>query len=537
MTCETVSAGARRRVEIMDTTLRDGEQTQGVAMSPQEKLTLAQVLLARLGVDRIEVASARVSSGEQRAVTLITAWAKAQGRLHQVEALGFCDGNRSADWLGEAGCQVMNLLAKGSFKHLDGQLRKTPEQHLADIARTVEYCNRHGIVCNCYPEDWSQGMREDNSYARWILTQLVQLPIQRIMLPDTLGICSPEQVNRYLRELVDLLPPATHLDFHAHNDYGLATANTLAAVNGGAAGVHVTVNGLGERAGNAPLDEVAAGLRDLCRVENGICEGELVECAKMVEIFSGRRLAPNKPISGDAVFTQTAGIHADGDKKGKLYVTELNAERFKRTRTYALGKLAGKASLDINLDRLGLQLSDEQKKLVLERIICLGDQKRAITEDDLPFIISDVLKSPEERLISIEDCVVTTTMNMLPTATIKVRYLEQVRQASATGDGGYDAFMKALRSILQQVEMELPQLVDYEVHIPPGGKTDALVQTTITWEGGLRTRGVDSDQLLAAIDATEHMLNLVLRGGNANGRKSFAELEAPVAPDRRGVSG
>ncbi|MFA5203468.1 MAG: alpha-isopropylmalate synthase regulatory domain-containing protein [Lentisphaeria bacterium] len=500
------------QVEVMDTTLRDGEQTQGVSLSPGEKLTLARTLLERLNVTRIEVASAKVSDGEKKAVGMITAWARKAGLLGRVEVLGFCDVQRSADWVGEAGGTVINLLTKGSYRHLTEQLRKTPAQHLADIAKTLDYCAAHGIVCNCYPEAWSTGLREEsgNDYARWFIRQLAELPIRRIMLADTLGILSPEQTRTYVGELVDGYPKV-HFDFHAHNDYGLATANTLAAVAAGVRGVHVTVNGLGERTGNAPLDEVVVALRDLAGRQTGIEESELVAVSKMVETFSGRRLAANKPICGAAVFTQTAGIHADGDKKGNLYIARLSPQRFNRTTTYALGKLAGKASLDINLDQLGIELDPEQKKLVLDRVIALGDHKQTITQDDLPFIIADVVNAPEQRRLEIVDCLITTTTRLSSTATIKIRLDGREYQDHAAGDGGYDAFMKALRAILKSAGIVLPQLQDYEVHIPPGGKTDALVETTIRWAGGITTRGVDTDQVKAAIVATEKMLNLFLR--------------------------
>ncbi|MHB1190674.1 MAG: alpha-isopropylmalate synthase regulatory domain-containing protein [Armatimonadota bacterium] len=497
-------------IEIMDTTLRDGEQTQGVSILPEEKLNLARVLLDRVKVDRIEIASARVSDGEKRAVTMVTDWAREHGYLDRVEMLGFCDLSKSADWVGEAGGKVINLLTKGSYKHLTEQLRKTPEQHVADIAATVEYCNTHGIECNCYPEDWSGGVLEKGDYADWFIRQIVQLPIRRIMLPDTLGRFSPDQVKEYIGKLV-AEHPEVHFDFHGHNDYGLATANSLVAVQAGAKGLHVTVNGLGERAGNAPLDEVAVSLRDILGLECNVQEAELVNASKMVEVFSGRRIAPNKPISGSAVFTQTAGIHADGDKKGNLYITSLTPERFKRTRTYALGKHSGKASIEMNLKKLGLQLTPEQQQVVLARVIELGDQKKTLTVDDLPFIISDVINSPEEQPVKILDVVVTTSVKLLPSAGVRVSYNDKEYQAHATGNGGYDAFMKALRSITPHIGISLPKLLDYEVHIPPGGRTDALVETTITWEGGIVTRGVDSDQVRAAIDATEKMLNIVIR--------------------------
>jgi D-citramalate synthase len=275
--------------------------------------------------------------------------------------------------------------------------------------------------------------------------------------------------------------------------------------------VHVTVNGLGERTGNAPLDEVVVAVKDMLGITSSVREEELVTVSKMVEAFSGRRLAHNKPVCGWAVFTQTAGIHADGDKKGNLYVTRLTPERFRRTRTYALGKHSGKASLDMNLAKLGVELSNDQKKLVLQRVIELGDQKKSITIDDLPFIISDVLSSPENQVFKVVDYLIKTTMSHTPQASIKISYKGKEYEAKARGDGGYDAFMKALRLIAKRIGVPIPRLLDYEVHIPPGGRTDALVETKITWENELVTRGVDSDQLKAAVIATENMLNLLVR--------------------------
>ncbi|MBL8024746.1 MAG: hypothetical protein JNK54_10805, partial [Elusimicrobia bacterium] len=158
-----VKAGVKEnhfRLEFMDTTLRDGEQTQGVALTSEEKLTLAHVLIEKIGVDRIEVASARVSKGEGKSLRKITAWARKTGVLERIEVLGFCDLNKSADWIREGGGNVMNLLVKGSLKHLQNQLKKTPSQHVDDITKTVEYCAKVGIRCNCYLEDWSNGMQE-----------------------------------------------------------------------------------------------------------------------------------------------------------------------------------------------------------------------------------------------------------------------------------------------------------------------------------------------------------------------------------------
>jgi D-citramalate synthase len=221
------------------------------------------------------------------------------------------------------------------------------------------------------------------------------------------------------------------------------------------------------------------------------------------------------PIVGRDVFTHTAGVHADGDAKGKLYATRLAPKRFGRRRSYALGKLAGKASLDQNLRALGIKLMPENRDLVLQRIIELGDKKHAVTPSDLPFIIADVLKTPEEHRVRIESYEVATSSEALPAASVRIRYKRKTIEERATGDGGYDAFMKAVAKAARKFSLSLPRLVDYRVRIPPGGKTGALVETVITWRSGPRsnpfsTQGVDSDQLAAAVIATEKMLNMVV---------------------------
>ncbi len=242
----------QRHIEIMDTTLRDGEQTSGVSFSAIEKLTIAKLLLTELKVDRIEIASARVSEGEFDAVKKITRWAKANGLLHKVEVLTFVDGEISVEWMIKAGAKVMNLLTKGSLNHLTHQLKKKPEQHFAEIAEVIKLGKKKGIECNVYLEDWSNGMRDSKDYVFQYLDFLSTQPVKRIMLPDTLGVLTPEESFEFVSEIVHRYPKA-HFDFHAHNDYDLGTANVLEALKAGAHGIHLTVNGMGERAGNAPL--------------------------------------------------------------------------------------------------------------------------------------------------------------------------------------------------------------------------------------------------------------------------------------------
>ena len=253
--------GKSVKIEIMDTTLRDGEQTSGVSFVPHEKLMIARLLLEDLKVDRVEVASARVSDGEFEAVKMICDWAARRNLLHKVEVLGFVDGRTSVDWIQRTGCRVINLLCKGSLKHCTQQLKKTPEEHIEDIVNVVRYADELDIAVNVYLEDWSNGMKDSSDYVFQLMDGLKDTSIKRYMLPDTLGILNPLQVIEFMRKMKKRYPH-THFDFHAHNDYDLAVSNVLAAVLSGVKGLHTTINGLGERAGNAPLASVQAILKD-----------------------------------------------------------------------------------------------------------------------------------------------------------------------------------------------------------------------------------------------------------------------------------
>lgn len=499
-------------IEIMDSTLRDGEQTNGVSFLPHEKLMIAKMLLNDINVDRVEVASARVSEGEKDAVKMICRYAQQIGKLGNVEVLGFVDGKSSIDWISDCGCKVINLLAKGSLKHCVGQLHKTVKEHINDILYSLDYAKSKGMDVNVYLEDWSNGMKLSPEYVYEVLDVLTQKDIKRFMLPDTLGVLNPLQVIEYMRKMVKRYP-SVHFDFHAHNDYDLAVSNSLAAVLSGAKGLHVTVNGLGERCGNAPLSSVQVILKDQFNAKTNIQEDRLNDISRLVEGYSGISIAPNQPIVGENVFTQVAGVHADGDNKANLYSNALMPERFGRKREYALGKTSGKANIDRNLRELGLELTPEQTRKVTQRITELGDRKEIVTQEDLPFIVSDVLKHnvPDDR-VRLVSYMVSSAYGLKPIASVKVDIDGKQYEADAMGDGQYDAFVKALRKIYKNsLGRTFPTLENYSVTIPPGGRTDALVQTVITWNDRgktIRTRGLDADQTEAAIKATMKMLNI-----------------------------
>ena len=497
----------------MDTTLRDGEQTSGVSFVPHEKLLIARMLLRDVNVDRIEVASARVSEGEKEAVKSICRWARQAGMLERVEVLGFVDGHTSLDWINDCGCRNINLLCKGSERHCTHQLRKTLDEHVADIRNSIDYADQLGIGVNVYLEDWSNGMKDSPEYVFALVEALRHTSVRRFMLPDTLGVLNPLSMIEYMRKMVKRFPDL-HFDFHAHNDYDLAISNVLAAVLSGCRGIHTAINGLGERAGNAPLSSVQAILRDHFQAQTNIHEEKLNEASRLVESLSGIAIPPNKPIVGDSVFTQVAGVHADGDNKNNLYCNDLKPERFGRKREYALGKNSGKANILRNLEELGLELTPEQTKLVTERIIELGDKKQIITQDDLPYIVNDVLKhaAPDDR-VRLRSYMVSTAYGLKPMASVKLEVNGNVYEESAIGDGMYDAFIHAVRHIYRDhLQRPFPWLTNYAVSIPPGGRTDALVQTSISWtynDRAYRTRALDADQTEAAIKATIKMLNLI----------------------------
>jgi len=500
------------KITIMDTTLRDGEQTSGVSFTESEKLNIAKLILEDLKVDRLEVASARVSEGEFKGAKNIFDWANQKGYIDRIEVLGFVDDWQSINWIKSAGGKVLNLLTKGSLKHCQYQLRKTPEQHIADIRVVLKNAKEAGVRVNVYFEDWSNGMRNSPEYMYQMLDALQNDNIDRYMLPDTLGILNHEETYTFCLDMRTRYPKL-NFDFHAHNDYDLSTANVFSAIKAGITGIHSTLNGLGERAGNVPLSSVIGIVKDHFHYDMNVDEKKLYKVSKFVESFSGIRIPLNKPLIGENVFTQTSGIHADGDHKDNLYFNDLLPERFGRTRQYALGKMSGKASIIKNLDELGIALDKEEMKLVTERVIELGDKKETVTKEDLPYIISDVLKGEKiVEKIRVINYSLSVANGMRSMATLRIEINGKVYESTASGDGQYDAFMIALWDIYDELKKPRPVLKDYIVTIPPGGKTDALVESVITWDykgKTLKTRGLDSDQTVAAIKGTIRMLNII----------------------------
>ena len=492
-------------MEVMDTTLRDGEQTPGVNYTADEKLIIAEALL-RSGVDAIEIASARISDGEAQAVRRITEWARSHGLVDRIEILGFVDGTKSVDWIKQNGGRVLNLLAKGSERHCLVQLKKSAEEHFQEIANTVRYANECGLQVNVYLEDWSQGMRDSPEYVTAQAGRICGLPVKRIMLADTLGVLAPEQAEAYVGSMTSRF--AMDFDFHGHNDYGVAVSNSLAALRAGAKRIHVTTNGLGERAGNTNLATLIVAARDLYGITCNVEERALGMLSDLVGRISGVEPAANAPIIGRLSAIQGCGVHADGDKKGNLYQSKLDPARFGLERGYDLGKTAGLASIEQNCRELGIEISPEQQHALLTKVKELGDQKVTVTQADIILLLNDIL-SAKGNILELVDYEFTARKGTAPAVTLKLRRSDEEFVAHGQGDGQYDAFINALRTLWP----ELPELVDYRIGISRKGTSEALTEATITWrrkDGRLfSTRAVASDQLVAAMNATMRMLNYV----------------------------
>ena len=478
--------------------------------------------MAALHIDRVEVASARVSDYEKENLVHINQWAAENDFMERIEVLGFVDHTLSVDWIVESGGKVINLLTKGSCKHCNEQLGKTLEEHVFDIKQTLDYAFSRGLKVNVYLEDWSNGYADSPEYVFDLMDALKDTGISHFMLPDTLGVMSPDEVYDSIKDMVSRYPQV-QFDFHPHNDYGLAVANAMSAVKAGVSAIHCTINCLGERTGNASLAEVEVVLRDKMNVHTSIDESNIVRVSNMVENFSGKWVSANAPIVGADVFTQTAGIHADGDQKGGLYKTRLSPERFSRKRSYALGKMSGKASLAKNLEELGLSLSEENQVKVLEKVRQLGRAKQKITLHDLPFIISDVMESHDYHHIKLLDCAIHSSLNLDSTASILLEIQGKNYRSAGSGNGGFDASIDALGKALLQFDYKLPKLIDFEIRIPKGGKANALTECIITWDTGekpIKTRGVHVNQVFAAISATIRLINIQLHALKKNQAKA-----------------
>ncbi|TES83388.1 MAG: 2-isopropylmalate synthase [Hadesarchaea archaeon] len=493
-----------RRVRIFDTTLRDGDQTPGVSFTTDQKLLIARQL-DRLGVDTIEAGTPVSSEGERKAAAAI-----AKAGLN-AEICGLARPiKEDVDAALECGVDCVHVFISTSDLHLKHMLKMTREQVLQRAVEYVRYAKDHGVTVEFSAMDAS---RTDLGYLKQIYQATVEAGADRINVPDTVGVITPRGMNYLISQLKPIIK--VPISVHCHDDLGLATANSLAAVEAGAEQVQVAVNGLGERAGNASLEEVVIALRALYGAKLNIQTKLIAETSDLVERLTGILVPPNKAIVGENAFAHVSGIHAHGVLKFPGTYEPISPELVGHHRRLALGKLSGKHSVEKQLRSIGVRATKVQLAEITKRVKDLGDKGKRVTDVDLRAIAESVIgELPKvEKMVELKEVTVTTGITITPTASVRVAVRGEERVGSATGLGPVDAAITAIRNVMK--EISALRLKEYHLDAITGG-SDALAEVTVKLEddqGNLYiAKGVREDVVIASVDAMINGINRYFAG-------------------------
>ena len=489
-----------KTVKILDTTLRDGEQTPGVSLTPEQKLQIAKQLDI-LGVDFIEAGTAIISEGEQKAIKAIAD----EGLKAEISSFArLLKGDIDAAI--KCGVDTVNLVAPVSDDHIKKKLKKDRETLRNMTIEMSEYVKGHGLMVEISAEDAS---RADMVFLKSFFYDLDQI-VDRLSFCDTVGVLYPERTKEMFQALCSCDTPVS---VHCHNDFGLATANSVTAVMAGAKVVHVTVNGLGERAGNASLDEVVTALELLYGVKTNIAKEKMYETSRVVMNLTKMPVAPNKPLMGDNAFTHESGMHVHGTLADKSLYEPIDPGLIGRKRRFAIGKHTGKASVKMKLDEMGISADDEQMQKILTEVKELGDKAKLITDADFQAIVDDVLHIEREEKIKLVDISVVSGKNVYPTASLRLEIDGEDVVEAGVGIGPVDAAINALRKAMAGMEMNDLRLEEYHVDAITGG-TDALVNVVVKMSRGDETitaSGVSADIVIASVYALIDGVNRLYR--------------------------
>jgi isopropylmalate/citramalate/homocitrate synthase-like protein len=493
-----------KQVRIFDITLRDGEQTPGVSFTPDQKLLIAQQL-DRLGVDTIEAGTPVSSEGEGKAVAAI-----AKAGL-SAEICGLARPiKEDIDAALECGVDCVHVFISTSDLHLKHMLKMTRGQVLQQAVEHVEHAKEHGVTVEFSAMD---ATRTDLNYLKQIYQAVVDAGADRINVPDTVGVINPLGMNYLISQLKSVIK--VPISVHCHDDLGLAVANSLAAVEAGAEQVQVTVNGLGERAGNASLEEVVMALRTLYKIKPKIKTKLLVETSDLLERMTGILVPPNKAIVGDNAFAHVSGIHAHGVLEFPGTYEPISPELVGHHRRLALGKLTGRHSVERQLMGIGVRVTKAQLVEITRRVKDLGDKGKRVTDVDLRAIAESVLGTlpPEEKVVELKEITVTTGSAITPTASVRVEVWGGERIGSGTGVGPVDAAIAAIRNVVK--EISTLRLKEYHLDAITGG-SDALAEVTVKFEDEKSNlyiaKGVREDVVLASVDAMINGINRYFAG-------------------------
>lgn len=524
-------------VVVFDTTLRDGEQSPGATLNSQEKLDIAHQL-ARLGVDIMEAGFPAASPGDLAAVQQI---ANSVGRQPRVDKDGRLDAPPSIAGLARANKndidkaweavrgavrpRIHTFLATSAL-HMEHKLKMTPNQVLETVGDMVEYARSLCDDIEFSPEDAG---RSDPNFLVQVLEVAVRAGATTLNIPDTVGYTTPEEFGGLIRHLRENVPGGEDVIFstHCHNDLGLATANTLAGVRSGARQVEVTINGIGERAGNTSLEEVVMALhtrKHVYDLDSNIVTQEIHRSSDMVSRYTGIVIQPNKAIVGGNAFAHEAGIHQDGMLKDKRTYEIMDAASIGLSQsTLVLGKHSGKHALGKKLEAMGYHVTPEKLKEVFNRFKELADKKKTVSEADIEALVSDELYQPVEawELINMQ---VHCGTALTPTAVVKLRHNESGEEfmGASVGTGPVDAIYKSINQVVQ-VPNNLVEFLVQAITEGMDANGDVTIRIEVpdsrgysqTAQGRQRRqlfsgRGVDTDIIVACTNAYMQALNKMI---------------------------
>ncbi len=490
---------AKLKIKVLDTTLRDGEQTPGVALTPEKKLEIARAL-DDLGVDIIEAGAAVTSEGERRAMKLIS------NAGLDAEICSFVRAVRD-DIDAALSCDVdsVHLVVPASDIHLKYKLKKTRREVRKMALDAVRYALDHGLVVEFSAEDAS---RADPSFLREFLSAAVKEGAQRVCMCDTVGVLTPDISRELFSNIAKQVKVPVAV--HCHDDFGMATANTVAAVQAGAREIHVTVNGLGERGGNAALEEVVLALSHFHGVKTGVKLNKLYNISKLVEHNTGVPVSPTKAVVGENAFTHGAGIHTHGVLAHPSTYEPISPEVVGHHRKLVFGKHVGSHAIESEIRRMGLKPTKKQVQEIFEQVKRLGDLGKPVTDAELRVIVDTVLGRKLKEMVKLEELTVVSGNRVTPTASVKVRFGDKEVVESGLGIGPVDAAMNAIRKVVEGVSNV--RLQEYHVDSISGG-TDAVVSVVVKLTDGKKivtARGTSGDIIMASVQAMLNGVNHLL---------------------------
>ena len=487
------------KINVLDTTLRDGEQTPGVSLTPLEKLRIA-TKLDEIGVDFIEAGSAITSEGERQSIKDITS----QG--FNAEILSFSRPlTGDIDYCLDCDVDAVNLVVPTSDLHIFDKLKKTKEQLVEMSNSAVEYCKDHGLTVEISAEDAS---RSDADFLKSVYVNAIEHGADRVCVCDTVGILTPDSSFELFSKMNDLNVP---IACHCHNDFGLAVANTLSALKGGASEIHTTINGIGERAGNTSFEDCVVSIdRLLPQFSCDVKIQEIYSISKLVARLTGVYIQPNKAIVGENAFAHESGIHSDGIIKNSATYEPMTPELVGRKRRFIVGKHMGTHGLDNRLKELGVSVNETQLQQICDNIKVLADKGKTVTDVDLQAIADNVLEINHEDRIKLDELTIVSGNKVMPTASVKLTVDGEEILNAGVGIGPVDAAINAVKSldIFEDID-----LIEYHVDAITGG-TDALIDVIVKLKKGdkmISARATEPDIINASVKSYISGVNRLLR--------------------------